>query len=205
MTNEDMKLEEIANIKTGLVLARKKANENAVEKYMYKFITLKSISNFGSLDTNYFNELKSKEKLSHDYLSQKGDIIIRISEPYTAIYITDEFSNKIIPSSFYIIRLINRNILSEYLAWYLNSECAKKQFMTHNISSTVNIIQSSSLRQMKIQVPDLDKQKLIVNIQKLYLKEITLLDELNMEKQKIYKIAFKKYIKNNFQDCVGRR
>ena len=199
-----MKLQDVANIKTGLVLARKKAPETTAHTYDYKVITLRSTSIFGNINKKYFDDFMSKEKISYDFLSRIGDIIIRISEPYTAIHITDEFSNKIIPSSFYIIRLIDRNILSEYLAWYLNSECAKKQFMTHNISSTVNIIKSSSLRQMKIQAPDLDKQKLIVNIQKLYLKELTLLDELNIEKQKIYKIAFKKYIKNNFQDCIGR-
>lgn len=200
-----MKLQDVADIKTGLVLARKKATEPTAHTYDYKVITLRSTSVSRNINEKYFDDFISKEKISSDLLSSNGDIIIRISEPYTAVHITDKFSNKIIPSSFYIIKLKDAKILPEYLTWYLNSECAQKQFMTHNISSTVNIIKSSSLRQIKIQAPDLDKQKLIVNIRELHLKELILLDELNMEKQKIYKIAFKKFNNNNFQDCIGRK
>ena len=204
MTEIKVKLEDIVDIKTGLVLARKKAQEPTALTIDYKVITLRSTSVSRNINEKYFDDFISKEKISSDLLSSNGDIIIRISEPYTAVHITDKFSNKIIPSSFYIIKLKDAKILPEYLTWYLNSECAQKQFFTYNISSTVNIIKSSSLRQMKIQVPVLDKQKLIVNIQKLHLKELTLLDELNMEKQKIYKIAFKKFIDSNFQDCMRR-
>ena len=199
-----MKLQDVANIKTGLVLARKKAPESTAHTYDYKVITLRSTSASGNINEKYFDNFMSKEKISYDFLSRIGDIIIRISEPYTATYLSGEFSGLIIPSSFYIIRLKKHTVKPEYLTWYLNSECAKKQFLTHKTSSTVNIIKSSFIRNMRIQVPSLEKQKLIVNIQKLKFKEITLLDELNIEKQKIYKTAFKKYIKNNFQDCIGR-
>ncbi len=193
-----MKLEDIAIIKTGLVLARKKAPEPTAHTYDYKVITLRSTSVLGNINEKYFGDFISKEKISYKFLSCIGDIIIRISEPNTATYLSDEFSGLIIPSSFYIVRLKNDIIKPEYLAWYLNSECAQKQFLTNKTSSTVNIIKSSFLRKMKVQVPSLEKQKLIANIQKLQQKELTLMDELKEKKKKIYLIAYQKFTKSNF-------
>ena len=80
-----MKLEKIADISTGLVLARKKSSNN--EGVVYDLLTLKSFNENGYIEDEYLDNFISEEKIKSQYLTQEGDIIVRLSSPNTAIYI----------------------------------------------------------------------------------------------------------------------
>ena len=78
-----MKLEKIADISTGLVLSRKKSSNN--EGFVYELLTLKSFNENGYIEDEYLDNFISEEKIKSQYLTQEGDIIVRLSSPNTAI------------------------------------------------------------------------------------------------------------------------
>jgi restriction endonuclease S subunit len=197
-----VKLQKCATVNTGLVLSRKQANHTSDKRIKYKVITLKSILN-NELDISKFENFFSKYKIPERYISKPGDIILRISEPYNAILITSEHENGIIPSSFYLIRISSEKIIAEYLYWYLNSEGARKQILRQKITSTMNVIKSSFVKNMLIPVPDIKTQHTISNLCNFQKKELRLLDNLKQEKHLFYSDLIKKVFDNNYEHKEG--
>ena len=182
-----MKLGELATIKTGLVLARKVAGEDAKSKHEYKQINLKSINADGTIAVAELDDYCSAEDLGDNYLTQSGDIIIRLTAPNTAVFITDEWVNLVVSSHFCIIRMAKPNLLAEYVHWYLNSDFVKTEIAKNIYGSSFAGIKPSFLSELEIKVPSPDVQEMIAKIYALSRKEQFLLDELKTEKAKLYK------------------
>ncbi|SHK33037.1 restriction endonuclease subunit S [Tepidibacter formicigenes] len=189
-----MRLCQIADIRTGLVVARKKATSSPAKKY--KMLTLKSFEDYGYINMNELEEFESTEKLSPQYITQIGDVIMRLSYPYTAVYIDKSNKGILIPSLFNVIRLQDeKTIKGEFLALYLNSDHMKKLISRYSIGSAISIIKTSFIKDIKIENIPLDKQEKLVQINKLHLKEVTLLTDLIKEKETLYKGMFSTIIK----------
>lgn len=181
-----MKLSEIANIRTGLVVARKKATSSPAKKY--KMLTLKSFEDYGYINTNCLEDFKSIEKLPPQYTTHIGDVVMRLSYPYTAVYIDKSNESILIPSLFSVIRLRNENIIKgEFLALYLNSSHMNKLISKYSIGSAISIIKNSFIKNIQIPNIPICKQEKLIQINKLHLKEVHLLNSLIKEKETLYK------------------
>lgn len=191
-----MKLGDIAEIRVGLVLARKKADSKAEIAKKYKVLTLKSFENNGYLNTEQLDNFESSEELSDEYLTQQGDVVIRLSEPNTAVYIDENLTGLVIPSLFCVIRINSGNqyLMPEFLTMYLNSSHVKRQISKYQIGTTIATIPTSFLRKLNIKQIDLKKQMQLVEFSKLYLKEKGLLNQLIDEKEKLYTTLINKII-----------
>ncbi|HHV38228.1 MAG TPA: restriction endonuclease subunit S [Tepidimicrobium sp.] len=192
-----MKLGEIAKIRTGLVLTRKKASIKYEVKDIYKLITLKNIGDNGVLNKEAFETFPSNDKLGKEYFTQKGDILIRLSAPYTAIYIDERIEGLLVPSYFSIIRLKTQKYIPEYIAWYLNSDRAKREFIKSQTGTAMSTTNKTVLSSIDIKEISINQQKDIAKIQELYLKERELLSRLIEEKEKYYKGITGKLINKN--------
>lgn len=181
-----MKLMQIAEIRTGLVVARKKATSSPVKKY--KMLTLKSFQDYGYINMDELEEFESIEELSSQYITQIGDVIMRLSYPYTAVYIDKSNEGILISSLFNIIRLRDNNtIKEEFLSLYLNSDHIKKLISKYSIGSAISFIKTSFIKNIKIENIPLDKQEKLIQINKLHIKEVDLLTDLLKEKETLYK------------------
>ena len=78
-----MHLGELASVRSGLVLARKESREPT--PYCYNLLTLRSIHPDGSIAQEDLSVFHASEPLKAEYLTQPGDIIVRLTTPYTAI------------------------------------------------------------------------------------------------------------------------
>ena len=125
-----LKLGKNALVKTGLVLARKAAEPDADAKYEYKQINMKSIKADGSIAMEELESYSSLEELGDNYLTQTGDIVVKLTSPNTAVFITEEWANLVVSSHFCIIRMASPDLLAEYVHWYLNSDFAKSASST---------------------------------------------------------------------------
>ena len=190
----EMKLINISKMQTGLVLARKRAYDEDKDVHKYRMLTLKSFEPQGWINESEVDVFFSKEKLENKYLTNEGDIIIRLTTPYTAICINDKQEGLVIPSNFAIIRLKRQNFIPEFVALFLNSEIIKKQFFKSSISATIPLIKITHLR--KIDIPDKQfaVQKRIVELNQLQVKEKILLSRLMEEKGKLAKASINKII-----------
>ena len=189
-----MKLKNISKVQTGLVLVRKRAYAKDKDIYKYSMLTLKSFEPQGWLNDAKLDLFISKEKIESKYLTRKGDIIIRLTTPYTAISINNMQKGLIIPSNFAIIRLTEQKVIPEFVALFLNSESIEKKFFKLSISATMPLIKTTHLKDMDVPEKPLTMQKNIIEFNQLYVKEKILLSKLMNEKERLVKASINKII-----------
>lgn len=192
-----MKLGDIAKIRSGLILSRKKATIKYEIKKLYKLITLKDIQDVGLFNMDNIETFESNEELACRYFTKEGDILIRFSAPYTAIYIDREIEGLLIPSYFAIIRLNSKEFLPKYVSWYLNSDQVKRELTRSQAGTAMATTNNRILASINIKRIPLDEQKSIAKVRDLYLRERGLLDRLIGEKDKYYQAITKELIKRN--------
>ncbi len=192
-----MKLKEIANIRTGLVLSRKKASLSADVKIQYKQITLKSFSNTTSLTLDYIDNFVSTEEIADTYLSRVGDVVVRLREPITAVYIDESVKNLVIPSLVAIVRVESSMINSEFLAYYINSTTSQQMLEKEIKGTTIAAIKTKDLEELEVVLPSLEEQKKVVAFMKLSQNEMELLDKLKKEKQQFSHAVLDTIIQSN--------
>ncbi|WP_233880293.1 restriction endonuclease subunit S [Virgibacillus halodenitrificans] len=179
-----MQLREIAIVKTGLVLSRKKAEFDHETMATYKLITLRNITNDGTIDSTTYEEFKSNDVLDSHYFTQEGDVLLRLSNPNTAVYIDKEASGLLIPSYFAIIKVDKSKLLPEFLAWYLNTKEVKKEFERFQSGTRIPSTNQNIIKTLPISITTIDKQKVLIDIYRLHLKEKELYRMLIEEKEK---------------------
>ncbi|EYE87350.1 hypothetical protein Q428_13820 [Fervidicella metallireducens AeB] len=148
-----MLLGRISDIKSGLVLVRKKAAIQQEVKKTYNLITVKNIDDNGVINNEPYDKFESNEILEPIYFTEKNDILIRLSYPYTAIFIDEEHSGLLVPSYFAIIKIKNDMFLPEYVALYLNTEKVKQELLksqtgTMMPSTNKNILNGIAINQL---------------------------------------------------------
>lgn len=180
-----MQLGELASVRTGLVTARKKSKENQRPTKTYLSINLKCISSAGHFNIGVSEEYLSSEILKADYFTQKGDILVRLSAPYTAVMIKeDNECGYLVPSHFAIIRADRKEALPEYILWFLKKESTRQLILQNSSgSSAFGTISSGFLASLNIRKLPMDKQAVIGKLLMLSEKEQELLRKLAAQKE----------------------
>lgn len=179
-----MKLGNSATVRSGLVLSRKQAHESAGVRY--PLLNLRSVNPRGYIDMNLLDVFDASEKLSSEYLSQIGDVVIRMSAPYTAILIDDETAGMVISSNFIIIRTKRDELLPEYLVWLLNTPEVKHLIYENTSSNMLGAIKAKFFSDFEISMLPIAKQRQIAVLNELAMKEAKLLRRLAHEKECYY-------------------
>ena len=192
-----MKLKEIADIRTGLVLSRKKASLSDDVKIHYKQITLKSFSNTTSLTLDYIDNFVSTEEIADTYLSRVGDVVVRLREPITAVYIDESAKNMVIPSLMAIVRVESSMMYGEFLAYYINSTTSQQMLKKEIKGTTIAAIKTQDLEELEVVLPSLEDQKKVVAFMNLSQNEIELLEKLKKEKQQFSHAVLDTIIQSN--------
>lgn len=193
----EMLLGEIARIKAGLVLSRKKAEIEFDIKARYKLLTLKNIDDDGTFNEHLFEEFQCNDVLSEHYFTNEGDILIRLNHPNTSVYITNEQKGLLVPSYFAIVKLLDDRYLPSYIAWYLNTEQVKIELMKSQSGTQMPSTNKSVLGKIDIPYLSLAKQKKLTDIHQLYKKEKMLYRQLLEKKEQLYLMATKQLLKTN--------
>ena len=117
-----IRLDAVADIRIGMVATRKKVKKDSTDGLPYKMLNLRCIGSGGSLDLIYTESFLSSAELKPDFLTQKGDVLFRLSAPYTAAIIQEDVEcGYLVPAHFAIIRTDRTKLLPEYLLWILRS------------------------------------------------------------------------------------
>lgn len=172
-----MKLEKLSIIRIGLPLARKKGDIHDDHYFRYKTVTLKAFSSTGQLLHDELDEFIANEELNDSYITQEGDILVRLREPNTAVYIDERSVGLLIPALMAIIKP-KKEVNSSYLTHYINSNEAQKRLHKELQGTTIQMLKASELADLEVSLPSLHTQEKIVSILNLANQEIELLDEL---------------------------
>ena len=143
-----VKLSDWAEIRSGLVLARKQSTSPTQNNY--KLLTLKSINPKGYIEEDLLDDYFAIDRLNENYISQMGDIVVRTSSPYTAVLIDKETQGIVVSSYFTIIRS-NKNMLKpEYLYWLLNNEETFKTIQKNNFGNILGSIRPQFFSDLEV-------------------------------------------------------
>ena len=190
-----IKIGDMSEIKTGLVLNRKKADKNVDEKFLYKVVSLKSFTEDAYYDDAFADEFISSEQINEEYKVSQGDILLRLREPNFAVYIDKEY-NDLIYSSFMVrIRVSSDKFDPHFVAYYLNSSAVKRALAPDVSGTTIAMISVASINNIKIPTLNLQTQDKIVKYLNLVRQESEILQNLVAQKQKYHKSIFENLIK----------
>lgn len=189
-----MKLGDIAAVRSGLVLSRKQSRE--MTQYRYRLLNLRSFNSGGYIDVDNTDIYNATEPLNADYLSRKGDLVIRLSAPYTAVLIDEATSNMVISSNFAIIRPDASLILPEYLYWLFNTPKMERRIYENTSSNMLGAVKPRYFADFEVSLLSIENQKKIAALNLLAHKECQLLNELATEKGKFYSYTINKIQKD---------
>lgn len=179
-----MKLGSAATVRSGLVLSRKQAKEPPFVRY--PLLNLRSINPGGYIDSNETDVFSSTESLSSEYLTQSGDIIVRLTAPYTAVLIDESTEGLVVSSNFLIIRVDPHYLLPEYLFWLLNTSDIKREIYENTGSNMLGAVKAKFFAEYEFTLLPIVKQVQIADIYAMAIKETRLLQQLADAKTKYY-------------------
>ena len=188
-------LNKIAEIKTGLVLSRKKAEAHSASEHSYKIVSLKSFNENAFFDGSFADEFISSEKISDEYKVSRGDVLLRLREPNFAVYIDKDYDDLIYTSLMVRIRVKSAKFDPHFVAHYLNSSAVKRALAPDVSGTTIAMIGVASLNNIKIPAINLQTQNKIVKYLNLARQESEILQNLAAQKQRYHKSIFENLIK----------
>ena len=188
-------LSKIAEIKTGLVLSRKKAEAHSPFEYLYKVVSLKSFNENTLFDSSFADEFISSEKISDEYKVSRGDVLLRLREPNFAVYIDKDYDDLIYTSLMVRIRVKSAKFDPHFVAHYLNSSAVKRALAPDVSGTAIAMIGVASINNLKIPTLNLQTQNKIVKYLNLAREESEILQNLIAVKQKYHKSIFENLIK----------
>lgn len=189
------KLGELFLVSSGLVLKRKEAPPNT-SGFEYKILTLRSVNTLGFIEKESLDNFVSIEEVDDKYVAKTGDIIVRLSFPFTSAVIDENIEGTIITSLFAILKSKNGTLLPEYVTTFLNSEWMKKQYAKDASGSALQMIKTSSIKDYEITIPEVQKQKSIIEVNKLMMRELVLLEDLIKNKKQYNKMLISKLMED---------
>lgn len=126
-----------------------------------------------------------KSDLIYTGFLKKGDVLFSTKGKLFAAAWQEQISNAIASATFLILKVKDPQVTPEYLAMYLNSSKAKKYYDLNVKAATVMHIGKKQLDLMEIEIPSLEKQKLLVKLHQLINEEKQLNAELQNKKERI--------------------
>lgn len=184
-----MRLGDFASVRSGLVLSRKQSKE--LSEYRYPLLNLRCIRQEGKIDLKEADVYAAKEPLKKEYLSQKGDIVVRLTAPYTAVLINETTSNMVISSNFVVIRTEDDRLLPEYLYWLLNTQKVRRKIYANATSNMLGAVKAKFFTDYELEFISAEEQHKIAQLNLLAQRESQLLKKLADEKEKYYMYLLK--------------
>lgn len=182
-----MNLGNVASVRSGLVLSRKLSRERSL--YCYPLLNLRAIHPNGYILADALEVFHAVEPLGQEYITQQGDIIIRLSIPYTAVLIDTDMAGIVVSSNFAIVRSNQEQILPEYLLWLLNTPDVKKKIYESSSGNMLSAVRPTFFADLDILLLSLTDQRKIAQFNLLAKQESRLLKRLAEEKEKYYNIV----------------
>ena len=155
-------------------LNRLKDNNTSLKK------VIKKISSENILEYEYSIESVSNS-INEKFISKRNDIVISLLDPGAICKLEKE--GLIIPMQFAIIRL-HENYDADFIINLFKSELFEKELARLSEGTGIRIIKSSYLKELKLPIPDFEKQKKTGELLNLIEKKIVLNTRvIELEKQ----------------------
>jgi restriction endonuclease S subunit len=172
-------LKHITSIQTG-VFAK------PIQKGEIVYLQSKHFDENGELAEILYPDLEADSKIQK-HLLKKGDVLFAAkgTKNFAAWY-ESEAIPAVASTSFFVIRIHDRNILPGYLTWFLNHPSTQVLLKGQARGSSIASISKAVLSELEIPIPNVQKQELILRVFKLRNKEKNLKQQIeNLREREI--------------------
>lgn len=191
---EIIKIAEFATLQSGLVLNRREARFEEETAVIYNRLNLRSLNEYGELKSENLDFFPSKALLDDSFLTQKGDVLVKLSAPLCPTFIDESNINLVIPSQLAVIRIFDQRVIPEYVRYYLSTDRVSKFIASVEGGTILHSIKINTLADLKIPIPPVEKQRLIVNIAETNLKTERLYRELIKQESRLATAKIQKFL-----------
>jgi len=165
------KLKDIAGIKTGLFAKPIKDGDIV-------YLQAKHFDDNGELKLNLHADLDSKD-ITSKHLLIPGDVLFASKGTKNFACVFESHNPASVAStSFFVIRIYNNIVLPEFLAWFLNNPTTQKILKSKAIGTSMASISKVVLEDLDIPTLTIEKQQIIIKINKLHKEELNIIKQI---------------------------
>lgn len=173
-----MKLNHIATLQTGIFA-------KPVVQGQTCYLQARDFDEGGNL-TPFLGPTLMDTDVKEKHLLRSGNVLFIAKGPRNMATVYKEQKYPAVAStSFFILRLLDKNILSDYLAWFLNHPKTQQILKENATGSSMVSISKSVLEELEIPIPDIETQQKILKIMQLREKEKELKHKIEGLREKI--------------------
>lgn len=174
-TNNKKRVSEIAEVASGVYLQASPYGEVA-------YLQIKDLLSESPEKTASKVTLSAKNER---YLLAKGDLLFAGKGTTYLCKVFDLKFPAIVSTTLYIIRLTSKDILPDYLCWYLNQPSVMAAMKVQQVGTGTPLIRKQVVEDFEIPVPEIDTQRQIVELDKLQTREKELYQAIAEKRQLI--------------------
>jgi restriction endonuclease S subunit len=170
-------IKHISNIQTGLF-----AKPSGIGNVVY--LQSRHFDEYGELQRELHPDLMA-EGVSEKHLLENGDVLFAAKGTKNFAAVFEKHNEPSVAStSFFVLRPTDKNVLPQYLAWFLNSHTTQTLLKGQAIGTSIPSISKKVLENLEIAVPGMEIQKAILQITKLRNKEKALKQKIETLREK---------------------
>lgn len=200
-----MKLKEVAKITVGQIMPRVSAENKNEEEIIgtVNVLAPKAISD-GIIVKENLGELQICKKIDEEKFTKEGDVVVKLSTPYDATYVTKENEGLAVPSFCAIIRVKEDKLDAKYLSAFFNTEYVREILKSKVMGTIRPMVKVSDLRNLDI--PYVSKEDM-ADIGQAYIlsgKKKSILSDMIETETKIMENIVLKSIKKGMENEESR-
>ncbi len=129
-------------------------------------------------------DLKGDRKIEKHFL-HPGDLLVAAKGyDHFAVEYKGIIKPAVASSMFIVVKLQDKKVLPAFLAWHINNLHTQKLLSDAARGTALPSITNSALGNLKIPIPSIEKQKLILQIHELHVQENKLKEHINSLREK---------------------
>lgn len=178
-------LGDIASVTVGQILTRvisKSDDGKVVPVLQTKAVTA------GIINKEDLGQAVLSKDVDEDKYTRESDIVIKLSTPYDAAYVTADMAGLVIPSFCAAIRVTKKDMIdAKYLSAFLNTGYVKEQLLSKVVGSAKPMIKISDIRELNVptgldgDMKDIGEAYMLSGKKRLLLSEMIRTEEKLME------------------------
>lgn len=125
------------------------------------------------------------EDVSEKHLLKEGDVLFAAKGTKNFAVVFENHNEPAVAStSFFVIRLSDKRVLPQFLAWFLNNPTTQVLLKGQAIGTSIPSISKQVLENLEITIPSVETQRTILQITKLRAKEKVLKQQIEVLREK---------------------
>ena len=142
-----MRVEDIANVIAGQIMTR--VTDEGADEDVVPILVPKAI-NEGMIVREYLGKAVLAKPVDEERYTKEGDVVVKLSTPYDAAYVTEDNVGLIVPSFCAIVRVKQEEKMNaKYLSAFFNTEFIRNQLLSRVVGSLRPMIKITDIRSLE--------------------------------------------------------